>query len=215
VEQTKILLEATSSPRGKEGYLLSLHKELGQYFDLFFKYNQVPDDVRRETLAILANWGFESAESSKTAALMIGQIFTSGGATLNQEINERRRTELLQIMHEDMVKKITYISDTRALFPEMLQVWKSGDQLATYLKENSAPLEPRQVCDLVDILTEAKANTPVDDSVFDAIGALFTIEQMEQFKNYREEEVLLNETRAIDKKTERRINALISKRNTK
>lgn len=210
VEQIKILIEATGSPRGKEGYILNTHENLKQYFDLFFKYNQISDDVRKKTLEILANWGFEGAESFKTAAVTTGKTFTSEGSSLNQEIKERRRAELLQIMDEDMAEKIAYMSDTRALFPELLSTWESSDRLAIYMKENSAPLESRQVCALVDVLTEARAN-PNDDSVRDAICALLTSEQVAQFENYRREENLLVETKIADEKSEQRLRVLFSK----
>ncbi|MDR1010568.1 MAG: hypothetical protein LBM04_05500 [Opitutaceae bacterium] len=210
VEQTKIIMEATGSPRGKEGYILNLHEDLRQYFDLFFKYNQISEDVRKKTLDILANWGFESAESLKTAAVTTGKTFTNEGSSLNQEIKEKRRAELLQIMDEDMAEKIAYMSDTRALFPELLQTWESSDRLAAYMKENSAPLESRQVCSLVDVLTGARAN-PNDDSIRDAICALLTSEQVAQFENYRREENLLAETKIADEKSEQRLRTLFSK----
>jgi hypothetical protein len=214
VEQFKILLETRNEPRAKEGNLLHLYEEHRQNFDLFFKYNQIPDEVRKKVLTILTNSDFDFTDNYYTAAAMTGSPSSEEGKVLSQESKEKRRAEMLKIMDEDMVEKITYLSDRRAIFKELFQAWRTGDQFATYMSENSAPLEPRQVCALVDVLSKDNTN-PADDSVREAISALLTPGQLEQFEHYRGEEALLAETNEADKKTERKIRTMLSKLNTK
>jgi hypothetical protein len=214
VEEIKVLWEARSGPRAKENSILRLYEEHRKNFDLLFKYNQIPDDVRKKVLTILANSDFEYTENYYTAAIMTGNTFSEEGRVLSQESKDKRRAEMLKIMDEDMVDKITYLSDRRALLPGLLQVWSDGDQLAVYMEENSAPLDSRQVCALVDVLSENNAN-PSDDSVREAISALLTPGQLEQFENYRHEEVLLAETKTADRKSEQRLKTLLSNLNKK
>jgi hypothetical protein len=203
VEEFKVLLEARNEPRAKEGSLLQLYEGHRQNFDLFFKYNRIPDDIKKKVLTILANSDFDFTENYYTAAIMTGNTASEESRVLSHESKEKRRAEMLKIMDENMVEKITYLSDRRAIFKELFQAWRTGDQFATYMSESSVPLDPRQVCALVDVLSEGNAN-PADDSVHEAISALLTHEQMKQFENYRREETLLAETQAADRETERK-----------
>jgi hypothetical protein len=67
VEEIKILWEARSGPRAKENSIFRLYEEHRKNFDLLFKYNQIPDDVRKKILTVLANSDFEFTENYYTA----------------------------------------------------------------------------------------------------------------------------------------------------
>jgi hypothetical protein len=208
-EWRKIQSEPYENPRASEGIMLNLYEEHGRHLDLFLRYNQVPDGIRKNILTILTNSNFEISKSlfAPPKAGWEEKPAGAGVSALVQRIQEKRRAELLRLVDEGMFEKIITMSDRRSIIPEVFQAWRTGDQFAAYMREHSAPLGTEQMNALVDVLAGADAG-PADDSVRQAISALLAPEQRKQFENYRREETLLAETKAADAEAERKIDAL-------
>jgi hypothetical protein len=205
-----IKLEALRDPRMRAGHLLKLRREYGKNLELFFKYNPMPAVDKKEILAALADSAFAANETLLLKMQETGEVTDEERKAVASGRMNDCHARLRQIADETVADKIAGLAENWQREPVLGKVWKNVDHFAGFMADNSSPLENTQVNRLADFLIKENADL-ADDAVREAVSALLTPGQLEQFERYRYFDVLWNEYEVTRKETGKRFRNVILK----
>jgi hypothetical protein len=205
-----IKLDALKDPRLREGHLLKLRREYGGNLELFLKYNPLPPEDKKKILSALAASAFASNETILSKMAETGEVTDEERKAIASDNMNECHALLRQITDASLADKIAGLAENWSQAPVLGKVWENMDHFAVFMKDNAAPLENGQVNLLADFLIKENADI-ANDSVREAVSALLTPGQLEQFERYRYLDVLWNEYEVIRKETGKRFRNVILK----